>query len=89
MISFYYDPVMQEVTTDVNDLKMRFRKTRQHIKNTLMHLKIIVGVIFLAMFFKMLFEVGVTEWYIGLLDSIVTCGVLGVYVYLWDLERKL
>lgn len=89
MMRFTYDPVMQEVTTDVNDLKMRFRKTRQHIKNTLMHLKIIVGVISLAVFFKTLFEVGVTEWYIGLLDGIVTCGVLGVYVYLWDLERKL
>ena len=89
MITFTYDPIMQELSNDLNDLKMRFRKTRQHIKNTLMHLKIIVGVIFLAMFFKTLLEVGVIEWYIGLLDSVITCGFSAIYVYLWDLERKL
>ena len=89
MMRFTYDPIKHQMATDLNYLDMQFRETLQCLKYTLMHLKIIVGIIFLAVFFKLLFEVGVVEWYNGILDGVITCGVLGIYVYLCDLEGKL
>ena len=76
MMRFTYDPIKHQMATDLNYLDMQFRETLQCLKYTLMHLKIIVGI-------------GVVEWYNGILDGVITCGVLGVYVYLCDLEGKL
>lgn len=89
MMRVTYDPMKHQLATDLNYLDMRFEESLRCIKSTLMHLKVAVGIIFLALFFKLLFEAGVIEWYIGVLDGAIIGGVACVYVYLWDLERKL
>lgn len=83
------DSIVSGMYMDLADQKMKSREIIRLIKETLMHVRYALAVIFFMLFVKLLFEVGTAEWYIGICDGSITCGVFALFVYIYDLERKL
>lgn len=83
------DSIVSGVYMDLADHLMKSRETIRLIKETLMHVRYTLAVIFFMLFIKLLLEVGTAEWYIGICDGAITCGVFALFVYIYDLERRL
>jgi len=83
------DSIVSGMYMEFADHMMKSRETIRLIKETLMHVRYALAVIFFMLFIKLLFEVGTAEWYIGICDGSITCGAFALFVYIYDLERKL
>ena len=83
------DFIVSGMYMDLADHVMKSRETIRLIKETLMHVRYALAVIFFMLFIKLLLEVCTAEWYIGICDGSITCGVFAIFVYIYDLGRRL
>lgn len=82
------DAVVAANVRDIGDIKLKFGECFRLIRKTLKRLQVTLFLIFIAMFIRTLFEVGV-EWYIGFSDGMITSAVFMSFIYVYDLGRRL
>lgn len=83
------DSIVAGMRTDLAYHEMKSRETVLLTKETLKHVQYALSIIFFMLFIRTLFEVGTAEWYVGVCDGSITCGMFALFVYIYDLERRL